>query len=240
MLPDDVLAAAQAAYPDAGTLRVHPSPEKLHPTERDRPGLNRFDDPDGVVSVRYTATRLVGCLRETMARFRSNARAEEALGVIEGLAEGDVDWEEDDTPAIAEWLDVQRVGVVIVKGSGFFVDVESSLLLPQIDKHPKVRAAVLALDPAGRLDIALLRLGGIKLGRPISQAVGVAVREWVPDALGIGYRSRLAWNDPCWAIWETTKVDVTSTPLDASDAQHREAVQTVATEFEIELPPNWQ
>lgn len=130
--------------------------------------------------------------------------------------------------------------MVRVRTAGFFVDVETPQLLTQLDKHPRVRAAVAALDPAGRLDVALLRLGGVRLGRPVSQAVGVAVREWVPAALGIGYRSRLASNEPCWAIWETTPVDVTSTPLDSSDAQHPEAVQTVAAEFEIELPPGWQ
>lgn len=97
MLTDDARAAAQAAHPDAGTLRVHPTPETLHPAERDRPGLNRFDDPDGVVSVRYTATRLIGCLRETMARFRPNADAEAALGAVDGIEEGDIDWGPGDT-----------------------------------------------------------------------------------------------------------------------------------------------
>jgi hypothetical protein len=84
-----------------------------------------------------------------------------------------------------------------------------------------------------------LRLGGVRLGVPISQAVGVAVREWVPEALGIGYRSRFATNEPCWAIWETTTVDVTSVPLSPSDPQHLEAVRAVASDFEIVLPAGW-
>lgn len=240
MLPEDILAAAQAAYPDAGTLRIHPAPEELHPAERDRPGSNRFDDPEGVVSVRYTATRLVGCLRETLARFRPNARAEVALGAVDGMEDDDIDWSTDDTSALGDWLSAQRVGVVRVRRSGFFVDVEVPQLLTQLDKHPRVRDAVTALDPAGRLDVALLHLGGIRLGRPISQAVGVAVREWVPEALGIGYGSRLASKEPCWAIWHTTPVHVSSRPLSEHDTRHREAVREVAAEFEIELPANWQ
>jgi hypothetical protein len=66
------------------------------------------------------------------------------------------------------------------------------------------------------------------------------VREWIPDALGIGYRSRLASDEPCWAIWETTPVEVSSEPLSPDVPQHRHAVKGVAAEFEIELPPPWQ
>lgn len=212
----------------------------LHAAERDRPGLNRFDDPDGIVSVRYTATRLIGCLRETIARFRANPNAEVALAAVDGIQDGDIEWSAVDTSPLADWLRVQRVGIVRLTVSGFFVDVETPQLLTQLDKHPRVRDAVATLDPAGRLDVALLRLGGIKLGRPISQAVGVAVREWVPATLGIGYRSRLASNEPCWAIWHTTPVDVSSSPLSPANPQHLGSVRSVAAEFEIQLPTDWQ
>jgi hypothetical protein len=111
-------------------------------------------------------------------------------------------------------------------------------VLVALDKHPNVRAAVRALDPAGHLDTGLVRLGGPH-GRAISQALGTAVREWMSDALGIGYRSRLATDEACWAIWETTRVAVAAAPLTPSDPQHRDAVRRVAATFEIELPDRW-
>jgi hypothetical protein len=239
MVSAEIVAAAQAVYPDAGTLRVHPTPEKLHAPETDRPGPNRFDDPDGRVSVRYTATRLVACLFETMSRFRADPRAEELLSSIAGVDEGDVDWAPDDTSGLADWLAVQRVGTVRVQSPGSFVEIETPALLVQLDKHPKVRDAVSRLDPVAHLDVALLRLGGIRLGRPISQAVGLAVREWIADALGLGYRSRFATDEPCWAIWHTTRVSVESVPLSPADPQHAEAVRTAASTLEISLPAPW-
>lgn len=239
MVPEEVVAAAYAVYPDAGTLRLHPAPEQLPRPEPDRPGLNRFDDPDGRVAVRYTATRLVACLLETMSRFRPHPAAEAVLVEVEGIDADDVGWPADDIGALAEWLQAQRVGTVRVLDSGYFVDVEIPALLTQLDKHPRVRDAVSALDAAAHLDVALLRLGGIRLGRPISQAVGVAVREWIPDALGVGYRSRFATDEPCWAIWEQTTVAVDSVPLSPADRQHREAVRGVAAMLEITLPSGW-
>ncbi|HEX9711279.1 MAG TPA: hypothetical protein VGB52_01860 [Actinomycetota bacterium] len=240
MIPGEVLASSHALYPDAGTLRVHPAPEALAPAEPDRPGRSRFDDPEGLVAVRYTATRLIACLLETMSRFRRQAEAEAILADIEGLEEDDLEWPADDAQALTEWLDIQRVGTVRVLATGVFLDVEAPALLVQLDKHPRVRDAVAALDAAAHLDVALMRLGGIELGRPISQAVGVAVREWIPDALGVGYHSRFATDEPCWAVWETTAVAVESVHLNPSDPQHRAAVQSAAATFELTLPAQWQ
>lgn len=239
MLEPDQIALAHAPYPSAGTLRVHPAPEVLLPPEPDRPGLNRFDDPDGRIGVRYTATRLIGCLRETLARFRPSPSTEAVLAAIDGVGPDDLDPPEGDTRAVADWLDAQRVGTVRVTSVGPFIDVERDELLVGLDKHPRVRAALSALDPAARLDVAWIRLGGT-IGRPVSQAVGVAVREWIPQALGIGYHSRLATDEPCWAIWERTVVSVMSVALDPADAIHRDSVRTVAAAYEIHLPAVWQ
>lgn len=129
MLQPDQIASAHAPYPSAGTLRVHPAPEMLLPPEPDRPGLNRFDDPDGRVAVRYTATRLIGCLRETLARFRPSPHAEAALAAISGIETDDVDPPENDTHAIADWLDEQRVGTMRVTSVGPFIDIERDELL---------------------------------------------------------------------------------------------------------------
>jgi hypothetical protein len=229
-----------ARYPSAGTLRVHPDPTWLPqpPDDPSTPGPNRFDDPQGRVAVRYTATRLHGCLFETMARFRPSPDAESALESIEGIDEGDIDWPPDDVTAIADWLGAQHVGTVRVLDTGIFTDIEDPEILVQLDKHPVVRSAVAHLDPAGRLDTGLIRLGGIRLGRPITQAVGLAVRDWMPNALGIAYTSRLA-DEPCWATWATTHVDIAVVRLDPTDPLHRDAVRHVARTFEISLPDNW-
>lgn len=229
-----------APYRGAGTLRVHPDPAWLPhpPDDGSAPGQNRFDDPRGRVAVRYTATRLLGCLHETMARFRPSPAAEAALQSIDGIEDGDVDWPADDVTAVADWLELQQVGTVRVLDTGIFVDIEEPDVLVQLDKHPVVRAAVEDLDPAGRLDLGFVRLGGLRLGRPISQAIGVAVRDWMPSALGIAYTSRLA-DEPCWAIWTATRVDITSVRLDPSDPLHREAVRHIGRTFEITLPDNW-
>jgi hypothetical protein len=149
-----------------------------------------------------------------------------------------VDWSADDVTPISDWLDRQQVRTVRVLDAGIFVDIEEPDVLVQLDKHPLVRAAGEELDPAGRLDISFVRLGGLRLGRPVSQAIGVAVRDWIPSALGIAYTSRLA-DEPCWAIWGTTRTDITNVPLDLADPQHREAVRHVAQTFEIALPETW-
>jgi hypothetical protein len=174
-----------------------------------------------------------------LARFRPSPNAEATLVAISGIDPDDVDPPENDTHAIADWLDAQRVGTVRVTSVGPFIDIERDELLVGVDKHPRVRSALSALDPAARLDVAWIRLGGT-IGRPVSQAVGVAVREWIPESLGIGCRSRLATDEPCWAIWESTGVSVTSVALDVADPIHRDAVRRVAAAYEIDLPAAWQ
>jgi len=240
MTPDaeTLIAACATPYPGAGTLRLHPQPELLARADPTLPGRNRFDDPAGHIAVRYSATRLSGCLRETLARFRPSHSAEALLQAVDGINEDDLDPQADDPAAIADWLAVQRIGTIRLVQTGEFVDVERDAALIALDKHPDVRAAVDGLDPGARLDVAYLRLGG-RIGRPVSQAVGTAVREWMPDALGIGYRSRLATDEPCWATWDSVDVAITSEPLDPSNPRHREAVRSTAAAYEIMLPPDW-
>ncbi len=127
-----------APYPGAGTMRVHPVPAwlPLPPDDPSTPGPNRFDDPDGRAAVRYTATRLHGCLFETMARFRPSPEAEEVLRSIDGIDDGDVDWPPDDVTAIANWLDTQQVGTVRVLDTGIFVDVEDPEVLSSSTSIP--------------------------------------------------------------------------------------------------------
>ncbi len=115
--------------------------------------------------------------------------------------------------------------------------------LVTLDKHPGVRQA---LDQSGlgtaaspvRLDTGVIRISG-RVGRPITQAVSRAVLEWVDDAHGIAYVSRLDSNEQCWALYDQTPVNFTTEPLTPQESAHRAAVRSVASLFEIELPSNW-
>jgi hypothetical protein len=210
------------------------------------PGRNRFDDPTGAFVVRYAADTVHGALAETLSRFRPHPDTEAFLGSIEGVDDeeaGEAAYRQP-TAGVAEWLAAQQIGhLTITSPAPHLVDVESTDLLDDLDKHPAVRAALEAsglgtpLDPA-RLDTAIIRLGG-PIGRPITQAVSRAVYEWQAGVDGIGYRSRLDPTERCWAIYDHVPVTVTVSPLSADDPAIKNAVRAVAARFEILLPTIW-
>lgn len=234
---------------------MHPDPATLPPSPVDGPGRNRFDDPLAQYAVRYVAKELTGCLVETLARFRPNAEAETRLRAIAGFDDpGARTVPEADHPdpaaGLEAWLERQQIGRLRIGHSGlpdgagrWLPDVNTPLLLVHLDKHPMVRAALersllgTALTPA-RLDEAIVRLGG-PVGRPITQALGRAVREWLPDARCLAYYSRIDDRERCWALWDTTPVSVHVAPLSREDAHHRQAVRRVAALLEIRLPTSW-
>ena len=158
------------------------------------------------------AERLTGALVETMARFRPSATAEAMLADVEdGEANEDEVSHPDPRQAVADWLRIQRVGRLTLVVPTPIVDIHDAELLVMLDKHPLVRAALDAtpglgttLSPA-RLDEGIIRLSG-PIGRPITQAVSRAVQEWLPDAGGLGYFSRLDDRERCWALRERTLV----------------------------------
>src|SRR6266852_2906768 len=95
-------------HPPANTLRVHYQPDLLRrpPLDLDPAGRSRFDDPEAIYAVRYTATQLHGCLVETMARFRPSPRLEVLLSEIHGVDDDDVDPSRDD--GLLDWLNSQQ------------------------------------------------------------------------------------------------------------------------------------
>lgn len=114
-----------------------------------------------------------------------------------------------------------------------------------LDKHPLVRAALDAAPGLGtthspaRLDEGIIRLSG-PIGRPITQAVSRAVYdEWLPDAGGLGYFSRLDDRERCWALREGKPVQVDVQPLTPDNGEQRQAVRSVAAMLEIPLPDLW-
>jgi hypothetical protein len=201
-----------------------------------------LDDPVGRYAVRYVAENLSGAMVETMARFRPAPRAEALLAAVEGLTDEDVD-HRDPVEGVGDWLAVQQVGRVNLAKPEVLLDVHDPELLRDLDKHPLVRAALEAsglgtpLNPA-RLDEGIVRLGG-PFGRPVTQAFGRAVREWLGEVAGLAYRSRLDDEEWCWAIWDDTDVEVSVEPLDPTHRHHRRAVQHAAATLEIQLPIAW-
>jgi hypothetical protein len=179
-----VTGYAARPLPAEGAWRVHPDPAALPQLSHEGSGRNRYDDPNGQSTVRYAAQNLTGALLETMARFRPNPEAERLLAQVAGIEDSDVE-HADPTVGVADWLATQRVGRVHVAGDATLVDVHDPDLLRDMDKHPLVRAALeesglgTALNPA-RLDQAVVRLGG-PVGRPITQALSAAIRDWRPE-----------------------------------------------------------
>ena len=123
------------------------------------------------------------------------------------------------------------------------IDSEDPELLRDLNKHPSVHAALLQSGLGTKLtpvflDAAIVRLGG-PVGRPITQAVSRAVKEWLPWCDGIAYWSRLDPQERCWAIWDEVPVSITSEPLDPANPEHRAAVRSVSALYEIDLPDDW-
>lgn len=232
----------QRPLPEAGSWRVHPQPEALPRLAHDGPGLNRYDDPPGQFVVRYVADNLTGALLETMARFRPAPAAEALLAAVTGVEADEVD-HADPLDGVRDWLSVQRVGRVRLAEPGQLLDVHDPALLRDLDKHPLVRTALetsglgTPLNPV-RLDEGVVRLAG-PLGRPVTQALSRAVREWLPEVAGLAYRSRLDDDEWCWAIWDDTLVEIHTEPLDPAHRHHRRAAQHAARILEIPLPPDW-
>ena len=234
---------ARRPLPEIGAWRVHPAPGALPRLTGEGPGPNRYDDPRGLYAVRYGAENLTGALVETMARFRPSPDAESLLANVSGIDEDDLE-HADPTTGIRDWLARQQVGrIVLDDPSGELVDVHDPLLLASLDKHPQVRDALdlsglgTLLNPV-RLDEGIVRLGG-PVGRPITQAVSAAIRDWHPQLAGLAYRSRIDDDEWCWAMWDATPVRITAEPLTAQHRHHRRAVQHAARILEIVLPINW-
>ncbi|WP_375479371.1 RES domain-containing protein [uncultured Jatrophihabitans sp.] len=239
----DYALYARRPLPETGAWRVHPAPDVLPRLTDDGPGANRYDDPHARYAVRYVAENLTGALVETMARFRRAPAAEALLAAVEGV-ESDDERHLDPGDGVAGWLAVQNVARVALAAGEPLIDVHDPQLLRDLDKHPLVRDALAEsglgtpLNPP-RLDEGIVRLGGPH-GRPVTQALSRAAREWLPDIAGLAYRSRLDDDEWCWAIWDTTDVRVDIEPLNPVQRHHRRAVQHAAHLLEIQTPEEWQ
>lgn len=243
--------------PEAGVVRVHYDPSAL-PSLEDAVGHNRFDDPrpgslDRYV-MRYTATSLRGCLLELLDWLRPNADlAEREASVRSDSAEDAVSapgLDREPWQPIEDFLRGRRVGVIT--GSVRILSIDDPVLQAQLDVEPAVRAlldgdeARAALAPEGiqpvrrlHLDQAAVRLSS-ELGRAITQACSLALRDRPDRPDGIHYRSRHDDAEDCWAMYDHAEIQVGAVvPLSPRLEDHRKALHDVAALWNLALPPEW-
>ena len=246
---------AQVPLPEVGVLRVSFDPARLPQARAGVVGPNRFDDPrprtqDRYV-MRYGASTLRGCLLELLDALRPLGAAAQR--------EGDV---VDDAPvpgpaeppchAVARYLTGRKVAAITSPDLSV-VSINDPALQQLLDHVAAVRAlldtpaarAVLLPSGAGqdvqvRLDGAAVRLSS-DLGRDLTRAASLVLRDLDPALGGIGYRSRHDDDEHCWAIYDHAPVEVsTATALSADNEEHRQALSAVATLWNLPLPPPWR
>lgn len=242
-------------------VRLHRNPAAL-PELGDGPGPNRFDDPRPRSSqdryvMRYTATTLRGCLLESLDWLRQeDGRALEREAAV-------VDDDEQPAPApevepwqaLADYLNGRHVAT-ITGPDLHLVSIGDAALQAALDQEPGVQAlldsqeARTALLPAAaagattarrpHLDGAAIRLSS-ELGRDLTRAASLALRDREERPDGIHYLSRHDDAEDCWALYDHAPVVIEDVrPFTADEPEDRAAVQAVAALWHLALPPAWE
>lgn len=237
---------AQVPFPAEGAWRLHQAPAQLREREPGDPPRDRFDDPDGIYRVRYFATTRRGSMLEVLDHFRRNDAAEASFAQVVGIEGVDI-LEDEPAGAVPDrWLYEQRFALGIIPPAARFVDVTNSDVLAELDRRPHVRDALqtsLAIESLGsnaRLDEATIRLNG-PIGRRITQAVSQEIHQDSASYVGICYRTRFDDQEQCWAVFDDRIHVQFDAPqaLDPLDADHLEALNSVAHSYRLTLPRNW-
>jgi hypothetical protein len=149
--------------------------------------------------------------------------------------------------AVADFLDGRQVGLLEVEGL-VALSINDPGLQAELDREPAVRA--LLDSPEGQaalgggrqkahLDEAAVRLS-TDLGRDLTRACSLAIRDRDDRPDAIHYRSRHDDAEDCWAIYDHAPVQlVQATALDPADVDHREALVSVASLWQLALPQQW-
>ncbi|GAA3525077.1 hypothetical protein GCM10022234_22510 [Aeromicrobium panaciterrae] len=246
-------AANFAPWPRDGVVRVHPAPMEL-PAESDDPGPYRFDDPRRRTQdrflMRYTASTVRGCLLELLDWMRDD----EAAHAREASVEVDDDPGFVDPPSAAgnnplEAYLLERRVATMTAGSPTVVSIDDPAVQAKLDRENGVRAVLDAkpardalLEERGHevhLDNAAVRLAS-KTGRDLTQACALALYDWPHKPDVIHYRSRHNDTEDCWAIYSHVSVYcVHEVPLSPDIPAHREALESVAKIWDLEIPTDW-
>lgn len=201
---------------------------------------HRFDDPEQEFSVRYFADGLVGCLLETMQRFRppiSASDVDRRLASIDGLVA--TDHEADIEGGIADWLAEQWVGEArLTESEDRLVDLRKTF--DALDREPRIHEVLQASFPESpHLDFSHVLAGG-QGGRAVTQVISRVIYEAPDRPAGIQYPSRREPEVTCWAVFDRSPIAFDApVQLDPHDASHRASVQHVADRYRIPLPPDW-
>lgn len=242
--------------PPAGVVRVHYDPGALLHLE-DAPGTNRFDDPrprsqDRYV-MRYAATTLRGCLLELLDWLRTHdgEAAEREAAVIDNDEGSPAPVSPEPWQAMEDYLAGRHVAV-LAGPELHLVSIDDAALQAELDLEPAVRALLdgdagrAALLPPGasasrraHLDGAAVRLS-TDLGRDLTCAASLALRDRPAPPDGIHYRSRHDDAEDCWALYDHATVVVSDRqPLAPADPRHRAALQEVAALWSLPIPQRW-
>ena len=228
--------------PDQGVLRVHRDPTAL-PRYEGVVGPSRFDDP-------RPDSLLRGCLIELMDWLRPNVEAAEREAAVVDAAPSTVS-PTDSGRAFSDYLRGRSVGTITARDA-VVVSIDDPALQAELDKATAVRALLdspdgrAALLPAGaapsrraHLDEAAVRLSS-DLGRELTRACSLALRDRESRPDGIHYRSRHDDAEDCWALYDHANVSITVQPLTPKNRAHRDAVQGVADMWDLALPRDWR
>lgn len=182
-----MIAVVQATPPPRPLYRVGRKPDPLALPPLSVVGGNRFDDPDGGFRVLYVAERQVGCFVETLAPLRPSLADIAALSRAAGTTIRPV-------PLVTPgWRSARRIARLSLRPG-----------LRWLDLRAPETCEVLRTELAD----ALLRLGmtdfDVSGARGPSRDLTQRIARWAFDAgfAGIAYRSRLADDLDCWAIFE--------------------------------------
>ncbi|MGC2194437.1 MAG: RES family NAD+ phosphorylase [Terriglobales bacterium] len=168
---------------------------------------NRFDDPDATYRVLYASSQRLGCLLETLARFRIDPQLAAELAAIEG--------EGDHFPLGAvpvEWLRKRILGIATT--SGEYADICSSEWISRLRK-----SLASHLNKFGVEDIdasALQKTAPRTLTQFVSRIVFYA------GFSGIYYLSKYGHDIENWALFEPFQINVRdpeTVPVEDRDLQ---------------------
>jgi len=221
-------------------LRLAKDPGALPRVEEDSKPIHRFDDPAQQYAIRYLAGNLVGCLLETVQRFRpphAKYNLDAKLLGIAGIESGDT--EPDRVQGFGDWLDEQHLGTL------YCIESEVQLLrlaaaFDSLCHIPEVQSTITLHYPeTAHLDVSHV-LAGDSHGRAITQTISRAVYTMNERPGGIEYPSRRDLEVSCWAIFDRTSIEIEKLEkLSPENDEHRAALKLVCNRYGIEIPSGW-